>query len=105
MHPDTKAGVAGGKASGVVRGTSAETASVQSFADDTAEKTGVSSRVIHEEIQISEHLDEQAKETIRQHDIPKTDALKLARMETEKQQAVYVFFPELSRFFSVFFLL
>ena len=32
------------------------------FADDTAEKTGVSSRVIHKEIQISEHLDEQATE-------------------------------------------
>jgi N6-adenosine-specific RNA methylase IME4 len=58
------------------------------FANDTANKTGVSSRVIHEELQIADKLDDQVKETVRKHDIPKTDALKLARMEPEKQRAV-----------------
>jgi hypothetical protein len=89
LHPETRAGVAGGKASGKARGTSADSAPVQkSFVIDTSTKTGFSSRVVHEELQVAKNLTPEAKEAIRQHDIPKTDALKLARMEPEKQRAV-----------------
>jgi len=58
------------------------------FVDETSSKTGVSSRVIHEEIQIAESLPPEVKEIVRNHDVPKIDALKLARMEPEKQKAV-----------------
>ena len=61
---------------------------LKSFVDDASKKTSTSSRVIHEEIQIAESLAPEVKETIRKHDIPKTDALKLARLEPEKQRVV-----------------
>lgn len=56
QHPETKAGKAGGKASGIARGTSAESAFVQSFTADTAAKTGRGRRTIEEEVSIGEHL-------------------------------------------------
>jgi ParB family chromosome partitioning protein len=62
LHPETKQGIAGGKASGISRGTSAESALVQSFVADTSDKTGVSSRVIHEEIQIAKNLTPESKQ-------------------------------------------
>lgn len=43
LHPETKAGAAGGKASGEVRRTKEITSAVQQkfFADDTSEKTTI----------------------------------------------------------------
>ena len=75
LHPETKAGQYGHKGGKVVE--SAETA-VSSFASDTASKTGVSSRVIHEEIQLARDLVPEAKEAIRAAGITKTEALKLS---------------------------
>ena len=58
LYPETKAGVAGGKASGEARGTNAEIAVVKtpSFVEDTAAKTGLSKRTIETEIQISKNI-------------------------------------------------
>ena len=84
LHPETKAGVAGGKAR---QGSASE---IISFANDTAIKTGVSGRTDEQEIQIAKSLAPAVKETVRKHDIPKTDALKLARMEPEKQRVVAI---------------
>ena len=88
IYPETKANVAGGY--GKSRSASADSAMAEkpSFAADTAAKTGASSRVIHEEIQIAKNLIPEAKEVARTADIPKADALKLARMDKEQQRAV-----------------
>jgi hypothetical protein len=56
-RPEAKAGVAGGKASGVARGTTADSAVVQSFAADTAAKTGTSERTIRESIRRAKKID------------------------------------------------
>ena len=84
LHPETK------REATLKQNRSAETAerTAKSFVDDTSKKAGVSSRVIHEELQIAKNLEPEVKEIIRMHDIPKTDAIKLARAEPEKQRAV-----------------
>jgi N6-adenosine-specific RNA methylase IME4 len=61
---------------------------IPSFVKDTSSKTGVSENTVEKEIQIAKKLGSDIKETVRKHDIPKTDALKLARMDEEKQRAV-----------------
>jgi ParB family chromosome partitioning protein len=90
LHPETKAGVAGGKASCVCRGTKTESDSVQkpSFVKDTASKTGKSETVIKEEIQIAKKILPEVQEVIRDKDISKTDALKIAKMEPKEQLKV-----------------
>jgi len=59
-----------------------------SFVEDTSKKTGVSSRVIHEEIQISRNLSPEIKKQVKEADLSKTDILKVARMQPEKQRQV-----------------
>jgi len=88
LHPETKAGKSQADGMNRAQGNNVSAESAPTFVKDTANKTGSSSRVIHEEIQISKSLAPEVKETIRKHDIPKTDALKLARMEPEQQRAV-----------------
>ena len=61
---------------------------IPSFVDNTAAKAGVSTRVIHEDIQIAKKLTQSAKEAVENADIAKKDALKLARIEPEKQDSV-----------------
>jgi len=92
LHPETKQGVAGGKASGQARRTTAESAVVHtpSFVEDTAQKTGRAARTVFEEVQIATNLDDEVKEMIRDTEIAdrKTDLLKLARMDKEEQKKV-----------------
>lgn len=57
-----------------------------SFAEDTAAKTNVSTRVIYEEIQIAERLTPEVRQMVKELGIPKTEALKLSRLEPEKQK-------------------
>ena len=59
-----------------------------SFAADTAAKTGVSPRTVEREIQLARDLIPAAKEAVRAVDMPKTDALRLARLEPNAQEAV-----------------
>lgn len=56
-----------------------------SFVSDTSSKTGVSTRVIHEELQIAKNILPEVQEVIKEKDIPKTQALKIARLEPEQQ--------------------
>ncbi len=90
LHPETRQGTAGGKAGGRGRIASAESATaIPAFADDTAAKTGRSARVIREEVQISEGLDEGTKRIVRGTPLAdrKTELLELAReTEPEKQR-------------------
>jgi len=83
LHPETKLGATGNKGGKIVE------SDTMSFSRDTAKKTGVSSRTVERELQLADTLAPEVEEIIRKHDIPKTDALKLARIkDKEKQRAV-----------------
>jgi ParB family chromosome partitioning protein len=86
LHPETvSVTVRGGPGRGK---TNAESAHV-SFAADTVQKTGLSRRVIEEEVQIASILPE-VQEVIRDTEIAdsKTDLLAIARMDHDEQRAV-----------------
>ncbi len=59
-----------------------------SFVADTSAKTNKSQRTIEVELQIAKNTTPEIQEVIKEKDLPKTEALKLARMEPEKQKAV-----------------
>jgi len=84
LYPETK------REATLKQNRSAESAerTEPSFVEDTANKTGVSSRVIHEEIQISRNLSPEIKKQVKEADLSKTDILKVARMQPEKQKQV-----------------
>jgi ParB/RepB/Spo0J family partition protein len=88
LHPETIKGIsqAIGMNKAVGNDVSADTA-VTSFVEDTAKKTNMSSRVIHENIQIAS-LNKEVKDKIKEADLSKTDALKIARLQPEKQKQV-----------------
>lgn len=91
LNPETKHGAAGGTAKKRNNATVADSATVEkkSFVTDTAEKTGIAERTIREDVTIASDLDDEAKEAIRNTPIAdaKTELVKLARMEPEKQVA------------------
>lgn len=59
-----------------------------SFVADTSEKTGRSETVIKEELQIAKNLEPEEKKVIREADLPKTDAIQLARMPQEERKPI-----------------
>ena len=59
-----------------------------SFVKDTASKTGVSKSKISEEIQISAKVIPEAKQILKERDLPKTEALKLSRQKPEEQKEI-----------------
>jgi hypothetical protein len=69
LHPETRARNAEGHVSNH-NPSSAESAleAARPFVGDASSKTGVSSRVIHEEIQIAKNLTPEAKEAVRRVD-------------------------------------
>jgi hypothetical protein len=90
LHPETKRGTAGAIASNKAQGNAtADSAivSAPSFVSNTAQKIGVSERVIREELQLASDLTPETKEVIKAADITKTDALKLARLNPKEQNA------------------
>ena len=58
LHPETKAGVAGGKTGGRGRkiATDKMSAAIPSFADDTAAKTGKSARTVRRDVSLGEDI-------------------------------------------------
>lgn len=89
LYPETKAGVAGGKASAAKR-TNADSAVVEkpSFVEDTSKKINRSTRTIHEDLQIVNNIKPIIQDLIKAKDIPKKDALKLARMDEREQEKI-----------------
>ena len=91
LHPETKAGIAQAlstnKVLGVVTVENTPT-TVKSFVEDTAAKAGLSESVIKQEIQMSKNFTPEMKQQVKKADLSKTEALKLARLEPEKQKAV-----------------
>lgn len=90
LYPETRAGVAGGKASGATRGTNETDSFVQlpSFTEDVSRKTGVSRRTVEQDVQIAKKLAPEAQKLVKQHDMTKRDAVKLSRHEPCEQVAV-----------------
>lgn len=65
-----------------------------SFVEDTSAKTGKSETVIKEELQIGRNLEIEEKEVIKKQDINKTEAIKLARMDSEERKPVVELFSK-----------
>lgn len=80
IHPESKVNIIGG-----IKRHDANN-EIISFAEDAASKLNVSERTIQQEIQIAEKLTPEVKWLIMKHNIPKIDALKLARLKPEQQK-------------------
>ena len=86
LHPETKHG--GDRKSEEIKSTNCRDDSAKSFAEDTAEKMGVSPRTVERSVQIAENLTPEAKEVLRNSDrkITKQKMMVLARTKPEKQK-------------------
>ncbi len=86
IHPETKNG--GDRKSEKIRIAKCESDPVKPFIQDTADKLGVHPSTVARQIQTAKNLTPEAKEIIRNSDakITKTDALKLSRLEPERQK-------------------
>ena len=87
LYPETKATKFGGAFKGNQYTEVDETISL-TFAKDTANKIGVSTRTVEQEIQIANSLTKDAKDAIVKLDITKRDALLLAREDASTQNQV-----------------
>jgi N6-adenosine-specific RNA methylase IME4/ParB-like chromosome segregation protein Spo0J len=85
MYPESKKGQYGKKGTDIKRKAENE---IISFSEDTANKTGFSSRTVQQEVQIADKIDEEVKEIIRETELAdnKTELLKIARQNKEKQK-------------------
>ena len=83
LHPETKNG--GDRKSEDFRTKNFRSDSVKSFAQDTAEKLGVSPRTVELQVQMARNLTPEAKEIIRDTKITKSDAIKLSRLSPAQQ--------------------
>ena len=88
LHPETKAGASQARGMNEAIGNDVSEIISPTFTDDTSAKLNVSKRTVEQDIQIAKNLTPEAKEAVRVADIPKTDALKLARMEPQKQNEI-----------------
>jgi ParB family chromosome partitioning protein len=92
LHPETKAAIGAELVNKRWHpDTRAPRAPVLSFVEDTSSKTGISTRVIKEDIQISANLTPEMKEIVREVQLPKKEAIKLASIaKVDPEKAVKV---------------
>lgn len=84
LHPETRRGKRNGQTSKTDTGSVLET---KSFAQDTAEKIGVTPRTVERKVQIAKSLTPEAKGIVKRNDIGFKNALKLSRLPPEQQEA------------------
>ena len=86
LHPETRHG--GDRCSEKSKATKCRDASVKSFAQDTAEKMGVSPRTVERSVQIAENLTPEAKEVLRSSErkITKRNMADLTSLKPEQQK-------------------
>lgn len=86
LHPETKHG--GDRKSEGIKATKCRFETARSFAQDTAEKLGVTPRTVERQIQTAKNLSPEAKDIIRDTDtrLSKKAAMKLSRLEPEQQK-------------------
>jgi len=82
LHPETRQGQRNGQTSKTAPSAVLET---KPFAVDTAERTGQSVRTIREKIQVANNLTPETKEIVKKGAIGMKSALKISRLEAEKQ--------------------
>lgn len=90
LYPGTKVGVAQALAMNKILGHNVSAETAPTFVADTSTKTGKSKRVIHEELQIANNILPEVQKVIKEKDLPKTEALKISRLEPEQQKEVLV---------------
>lgn len=86
LHPETKRGQYGHKGTNVIRKNPEK--EIISFSEDTAQKLGKTARTIRKTIKIARYLDPEVKEKVKENDVPKTEAIELAKLEPEKQKEI-----------------
>jgi N6-adenosine-specific RNA methylase IME4 len=86
MYPETRKGAVNQYTKELLSEINSD--SKNSFVKDTAEKLNVSERKVEQEIQIAKNILPEVQEIIKQKEVTKTDALKIARMEPEEQKKV-----------------
>ena len=82
LHPETRQGMRNGQTAKNANLASLET---KSFAQDTAEKTGMSKRAISRLLQIANNLSGDAKRIVQTNDMTQDTALKLSRLPYHQQ--------------------
>ena len=82
LHPETRQGMRNGQTVKNANLTSLET---KSFAQDTAEKTGMSKRTVSRLLQIANNMTQDAKRIVKDSDIPQDTALKISRLPHDQQ--------------------
>ena len=88
LHPETKATYDGGAFRGNQHDDEVSRKmrpTTKSFAQDTADKLGVSKSTVEREIQTAKNLTPEAKEIIKGAKVTKSDALKLSRLSPAQQ--------------------
>lgn len=83
LHPETRRGKRNGQTSKTDTGSVLET---KSFAQDTAERIGVTPRTVERKVQIAKNLTPAAKGIVKRNDIGFKNALKLSRLPPEQQE-------------------
>ena len=82
LHPETRQGMRNGQTVKHAKLASLET---KSFAQDTAEKTGMSKRTVSRLLQIANNMTQDAKRIVQASDIPQDTALKISRLPSDQQ--------------------
>ena len=82
LHPETRHGMRNGQ---TAKNANLATLETKSFAEDTAEKTGMSKRAISRLLQIANNLTGDARRIVEAHNMTQDTALKLSRLQHDEQ--------------------
>ena len=82
LHPEARHGMRNGQTAKSANLASLET---KSFAEDTAEKTGMSKRAVSRLLQIANNLTGDARRIVEAHNMTQDTALKLSRLQHDEQ--------------------
>jgi len=82
LHPETRHGMRNGQ---TAKNANLATLETKSFAEDTAEKTGMSKRAVSRLLQIANNLTGDARRIVEAHNMTQDTALKLSRLQHDEQ--------------------
>ena len=82
LHPETRHGMRNGQ---TAKNANLATLETKSFAEDTAEKTGMSKRAVSRLLQIANNLTGDARRIVEAHSMTQDTALKLSRLHYDEQ--------------------
>ena len=82
LHPETRHGMRNGQ---TAKNANLATLETKSFAEDTAEKTGMSKRAVSRLLQIANNLTGDARRIVETHNMTQDTALKLSRLQHDEQ--------------------